>query len=121
MNNKSKSEQVFILLLVLTGCFILFIIAGCSFNRTPLNSEDTIYSCGSCDKDGCQFTWGTAGGKLSMWHCGTSGGCLGCWRCSIGYAENEDGEAFKTLGLGCCDSSFLCYGTNCDDATCVTK
>jgi ABC-type xylose transport system permease subunit len=84
MNNKPKTEQIFILLAVLVACFGLIAAAGCDATPTVKDGfSGELHTCGKNSCIGCGVTCGTVGDNL-YWDCGKETGCtrygLGCGR-----------------------------------------
>jgi hypothetical protein len=110
MNKKPKTEQIFILLVLLMICFITIAMIGCG--TTPIVERyGELYTCGKNGCIGCGVTCGTISGA-HYWDCSKDTGCLryytGCGR--------KDDETQLGFGFGC-EGCFGCLisGSSCDN------
>ena len=117
MNNRPKTEQIFILLVTFTVCFALLVAAGCSTIPTQINvAEAKLYTCGENKCVGCGMTCGTIGNSPYL----SCQKATGCTRYYLGCIE-DGGKIGTQCGWGCGDGCTGCLigGSSCKDATCL--
>ena len=117
MEKKSKVEQVFIFVMILSAIFVLLIAAGCSGKGDGcVTTYDVGDNSMTLCTDGCSGSEVGCGivDDLPNFLC-TSKGCIGgCYTFIIGDSNKELGIS---TGYGCCGSSFIVF--DCHDSSCT--
>ncbi len=118
MNNRTKMEQFFILLVLCVGFFSVFALSGCGGGK----SCETIKCSSSDEVSGVSIPG--CGGCLSLGKgCNSCGNCLWAqsYKVSCGNWENED-EDFSANIVGC-DARYYaggCLGCGQDENSCYS-